>query len=131
VKRQEEKKKNARYALENIKPVARVTVAETIISGFGRNYNSVNRVKEKRQKYPENFDKYQERQMMNIGYVVFKNLLAAHHGQICVHVHEKINTERHDSRYLVQLSQEKSSADFYSHSWFSLRRILILDFGFC
>ncbi len=68
-----------------------------------------------RQKNPENLDKQQVRQMMNIGYVVFKNPFAAHYRRISIHMDEKINSERNYSRQLMQLSQEKSSADFYSH----------------
>jgi len=120
MKGKKEKKKNARYALKYVKPISPVIIIKAVRSGFGGDYNSINRMKKKRQENPENFDKQQVRQMMNVGHVVFKNLLAAHRRRVSIHMHEKINAERCDAGYLMQFPQKKSSADFNSHNEFSI-----------
>jgi hypothetical protein len=79
-------------------------------------------MKRERQKNPENLDKQQIRKVMNVGYVVFKNLFAAHHGRIGIHMHQKINAERHNAGYLVQFTKQKRPADFDCH-FSSLKRI--------
>ena len=105
MKKQKEKQKNAGYALKGVKPIPPVTVKKIVRTRFGRNYNSVNRMKKKRQKNTENFDKEQIRQMMYVRDVVFKNLLAAHHRRIRIDMREIINSKRHNARQLMQFSE--------------------------
>ncbi len=78
MKQQEEKKKNARHALKHVKPVASVTVIQSIWTHFRWNEYAVNWMKQKRQENAEDFDEQQIRNMMNIGNRVIKNLVAAH-----------------------------------------------------
>ena len=105
VEQQKEKKENAGRPLENVKPVASVTVAQRIWLRFRRNYYAIDRVKKQRQKYAEDLDQQQKRDIMNFLYRFIKARLAVH--RLCVreHVHEEKDTKRNDACDLVQFSQ--------------------------
>jgi len=110
MKKQEEKQKNARTPLKNVKPIAGVTITESVRSRFGRNDNSVDRMKYKRNKDPEDLDEQQIRDVVNILDMLVKNARAIYCGRIRVYVNEKKETERDDARKLVQFSQKKGIA---------------------
>ena len=89
MKKDEKEKKDPGHALKNVKPIAPVAIVSDIRPRFGRNYYSVHRVKNKRQKDAENFDKEQIRYVVNILHGVFKNAFAVHSFRVREHMNEK------------------------------------------
>ena len=115
MKQQKEKQKNAGDALKKIKPVASVAVIERVRAHLRRNKNTVNRMKQQRQKNAENFHEQQIRNVMNVGDGVVENRRAAHRLRVREQMYEKERAQRHDARQLMQLPHHETSADFDSH----------------
>ena len=120
MEKDKEKQENSRGALENIKPIASVTVISDVRFRFRRNDYSINRVENQRQKYAENLDEKQVRNVMNVLHGIVKYFVAAHRLGICEHMSEKKQSQRHDAGNLVQFSEQKSFAESYRHLYFSL-----------
>lgn len=120
MKKKKEEQKNARRALEKVKPVARVAVAENVVARFNGDENAVNRMKQERHENAENLDKNQIRHIVNVLYVLVKARRAVHRRRVCVHMHKEKRAERDDARQLMQLAQQKSFAHRDRHKVFTL-----------
>ena len=104
MKEQKEEKKDAGDALEQVKPVASVAVAENVRFRLCRYQNPVNRMIKQRDEYAENLDKDQVGDVVNVLDVVVENLRPAHRGRICVHVNQEKDPERNDSGQLMKFT---------------------------
>lgn len=77
--------------------------------------NAVHRVIKQRHKNAEDLYEQQIRHVVNVLYVFIEYTSAAHCGRVRVNVNEVKDTERNDSRDLMQLSQDERIAETYWH----------------
>lgn len=107
MEQQEEEKKSARDPLKKVEPVPCIRIGEHIDLCLARDQHTVDRVIGKRQENAENLDKQEKRDVVNVLYVIIKDLRAVHRRYVRIDVYEVEHAKRHDSRNLMEFTEKE------------------------